>query len=194
MVITQSGLVVVDEVTTGVGRTGTWYGFDHYEIEPDVVAMGKGLGNGYPVSAVAMTSRVATDLLEGGYRYAQSHQNDPMGCAVACEVVATIQQENLIARSDELGAKFLSELERLAESSGLVKEVRGRGLMIAVELRARAGSSPAATVYQRLLEQSFLVGLKPEANLLRFYPPLIISEGEIARLIAGLKGILEVLA
>ena len=191
MVRTQDGLIVVDEVTTGVGRTGAWYGFNHYGIEPHIVALGKGLGNGYPVSAVAMSAKIAADLQEGGYRYAQSHQNDPLGCAVAHEVLATIMEEDLIARSDELGTKLRSELERLGESFRLVKEVRGRGLMVAMELEDGAGNSPARLVYQRLLDQAFLVGLKPEANLLRFYPPLIVSEGEIVRLIAGLEGILE---
>jgi len=77
------GLIVANEVTTGMGRTGKWFGFQHYDIRPDIVCLGKGLGNGYPVSAVAMGQSIAEKSENSGFRYAQSHQNDPLGCAVA---------------------------------------------------------------------------------------------------------------
>jgi acetylornithine aminotransferase len=70
------GWIVANEITTGMGRTGKWFGFQHYNIQPDIVALGKGLGNGYPVSAVAMRRDMAEKLEESGFRYAQSHQND----------------------------------------------------------------------------------------------------------------------
>jgi acetylornithine aminotransferase len=138
--------------------------------------------------------RVATHLLERGYRYAQSHQNDPLGCAVAREVLATIQEEDLIARSNEVGSHFLSELRRLAENFELIREVRGRGLMIVMELEFGSGSSLAHLVFRQLLGKGFLVRLKPEANLLRFYPPLIIGNDEIAWVAADLEEILEAMA
>ncbi len=78
----RGGLLVVDEVTTGLGRTGAWYGFEHYALQPDIVALGKALGNGYPVSAVAMTHDLADRLEQDGFHYVQSHQNDPLGCAI----------------------------------------------------------------------------------------------------------------
>ncbi len=191
MVKARDGLIVVDEVTTGMGRTGAWYGFNHYGLEPDVISLGKGLGNGYPVSAVAMKQEVAGKLLDGGFRYAQSHQNDPLGCAVASEVVAVIREEKLVARSERMGDHFLGELRRMEERFDVVKRVRGRGLMIAMEFEADPGVSLASVLHRELLARGFLVGCKPEANLLRFYPPLTIGEGDIAQMVAGLDQALQ---
>jgi acetylornithine/N-succinyldiaminopimelate aminotransferase len=185
----RQGLVVVDEVTTGMGRTGAWHGFQHYALEPDVVAMGKGLGNGYPVSAVAMARDVAQKLGDSGFHYAQSHQNDPLGCAVAREVVAVMREEGLVERSERVGAHFLHELARISERHDAVKEVRGRGLMIAMELEGRSGGPSATSVYGELLERGFIVGCKPAANLLRFYPPLTIGEEDIAGLVESLDSV-----
>jgi acetylornithine/N-succinyldiaminopimelate aminotransferase len=191
MIRRRQGLVVIDEVTTGMGRTGAWYGFEHYGLQPDVVALGKGLGNGYPVSAVAMTRDVAARLADSGFHYAQSHQNDPLGCAVAREVVAVIREQGLVERSERVGAHFLQELGHLAERHGAVEEVRGRGLMIAMELEGGDGGPSVLSVYRELLERGFIVGCKPGANLLRFYPPLIIGEEDIGGLVESLDSVLS---
>ena len=115
------GLVMSNEVTAGMGRTGKWFGFQHYDIQPDIVALGKGLGNGYPVSAVVMRREVAEKLEATGLRYAQSHQNDPLGCSVAKEVIAILKEENLIERGAKLGAYFLTGLQHLVEKHAIVK-------------------------------------------------------------------------
>jgi len=190
----RGGFVVVDEVTTGLGRTGAWYGFEHYDLRADVVALGKGLGNGYPVSAVAMSGTVCARLEEGTFRYAQSHQNDPLGCAVAKEVIAVIREQGLVQRSAKVGTHLLCELERLATRHDVVREVRGRGLMIAMEFGADDERFSLATVFQGLLEGGFLVGYKPAANLLRFYPPLTIGAKDIAKLVECLDRVLDGLA
>jgi len=190
----RDGLVVVDEVTTGLGRTGTWYGFQHYALQPDIFALGKGLGNGYPVSAVAMTREVAERLEDSAFHYAQSHQNDPLACAIAREVIAVIREEELVERSDRVGAYFLGEMERVGRRHGVVKEVRGRGLMMAMEFGGQGGQDERFSlgwVYRQLMESGFLVGYKPVANLLRFYPALIIGEGDIAPFLEDLDPVLE---
>jgi acetylornithine/N-succinyldiaminopimelate aminotransferase len=194
MVKQRHGLVVVDEVTTGLGRTGAWYGFQHYALQPDIVALGKGLGNGYPVSAVVMTHDVADRLENSAFRYAQSHQNDPLGCAIAREVVTVIQEDGLVDRSNKVGTHFLHELGHLGERHDRVKEVRGRGLMIAMEFEEDDEHFSLTSVYRELVERGFLVGFKPEANLLRFYPPLTIGEKDIAQLLENLDHTLEVLS
>ncbi len=97
----NGGLVLVNEVTTGVGRTGTWFGYQHYGIAPDIVALGKGIGNGYPVSVAGFTAGVVERLDGKPIKYAQSHQNDPLGAVVAREVVRVIQEEGLIERGRE---------------------------------------------------------------------------------------------
>ena len=122
MVKQQKGLVVVDEVTTGMGRTGTWYGFEHYLLQPDIVALGKGVGNGYPVSVVVMNPMVAERLETIGFHYAQSHQNDPLPCAVAREVIRIIRDERLVDRSKRLGSYCLEQLGHLVEKYDVAKK------------------------------------------------------------------------
>ena len=180
------GLIVIDEVTTGMGRTGAWYGFQHYSLRPDIVALGKGLGNGYPVSAVALVGDVARRLEGGPFHYAQSHQNDPLGCAVAREVINVLREDNLVQRSAKVGTDFLQGLIRLAERYDVVKDVRGRGLMIALEFHDDDRGSLTTSTYHWLLDRSLLVGCKPAFNTLRFYPPLTIDEAEVGRLLEEL--------
>ena len=184
----RRGIVVINEVTTGMGRTGTWYGFQHYKLQPDIIAVGKGLGNGYPVSAVAMAHDIADQLESSAFRYAQSHQNDPLGCAVAKEVISVIREDGLVERSNRVGTHFLHKLKNFKKQYDIVKEVRGRGLMIAIEFEERFSLN---SVYYNLLERGFIVGYKPAANLLRFYPPLTIKEEDITQLIENLDRILE---
>jgi acetylornithine/N-succinyldiaminopimelate aminotransferase len=184
------GLIVANEVTTGMGRTGKWFGFQHYDIQPDIVAVGKGLGNGYPVSAVAMEPEVAAKLEASGLYYAQSHQNDPLGCAVAKEVIAVFREENWVERGSTLGAYFLEGLKRLEEKHELVKEARGRGMLLGLELHPYEGFS-AGAVYHMLVEQGFLVGYSPAGNILRFDPALTIEKDDITQLLSCMDGLLE---
>jgi len=169
------GLVMVNEITTGMGRTGKWFGFQHYDIQTDIVAIGKGLGNGYPVSAVAMSKEVAEKLEESGLRFAQSHQNDPLGCAVASEVIRILKEEHLIERGAELGAYFLQGLQTLARKHLIVKDARGRGMLLGLELQPHENLS-VEVLYHAMLEQGFLVGFYPAGNILRFDPALTIEK------------------
>jgi acetylornithine aminotransferase len=188
----HNGLIMANEVTTGFGRTGAWFGFQHYDLRPDIVSMGKAIGNGYPVSPVAMTRDLADRLETGGFRYAQSHENDPLGCAVAKEVLVVLKEENLIERSHKIGTYFLKQLKGLADRHPGIKEIRARGLMIAIVLEATGAHAISATqVCQQLLEKGFIVGYNPIVNLLRFYPPLVIAEEDITDLLSALESILD---
>ena len=191
MIKEQAGLILVDEVTTGFGRTGTWFGFEHYDLKPDMVAMAKGIGNGYPVSAVAMSAEIAQKLEESQFRYAQSHQNDAWGCAIALEVINVIEDEGLIARSKQLGQEFLSRLMELQHRFKVIKEVRGRGLMIVLEFLGDENAFSLEKVHRALFQRGFLVGFVPPANLLRFYPPLTLQEKDMVGMVEALAEILE---
>ncbi len=182
----EGGLIVANEITTGMGRTGKWFGFQHYEIQPDIVAVGKCLGNGYPVSAVAMTQPIAEKLETDGFRYAQSHQNDPLGCAVAKEVIAILREEHWIERGNLLGGRFLDGLNRIATQHEIVKEARGRGMLLGLELFPHERLS-AQRMYEMLLESGFLVGYYPAGNMLRFDPALTIEEDDVTRLLECLN-------
>ncbi|WP_434360422.1 aspartate aminotransferase family protein [Parasalinivibrio latis] len=185
----HGGIIVVNEVTTGMGRTGKWFGYQHYDLQPDVVALGKGLGAGYPVSAVAMKREVADKLESQAFTYVQSHQNDPLGCAVANEVLSVIKDEKLIERSATLGAVFLDGLRKIEKRFDIVKNTRGRGLLLAIEFHPDARLS-VTNLHRTLLEKGYLVGYYPKGNILRFSPPLTINEPEIEKFLLCLESLL----
>lgn len=180
-------LVIVDEVTTGMGRTGKWFGFKHYDIAPDIVVTGKGLGNGYPISAVTITEYWLEKFTREPFRYAQSHQNDPLGCAIALEVIDILKEENLILKSYQMGEYFLAELVKLKDDfPDKISEVRGRGLMLAMEFYP---SLQSELIHNSLFEAGFITGYKN--NALRMLPPLIIDQGEIDSFTTKLRELLQ---
>jgi acetylornithine aminotransferase len=174
------GMIVVDEVTTGIGRTGKWFGFEHYHMRPDIVSFGKGIGNGYPVSVIALTKSVADTAEKSGFRYAQSHQDNPLGCAVVNEVIDVIKSGNYIERSAQIGLVLESELKSLIEKHTCIKEIRGIGLMYVIDFWHNE-NLPLEKVHRELFDMGYIVGLTvtPVANLLRLYPPLTIEETHI---------------
>lgn len=185
----HNGFIVVDEVTTGIGRTGKWFGYEHYNISPDIVALGKGIGNGYPVSVIALSKQVANLLLESGFRYAQSHQNNPLGCAVVKEVISIIENNNYIQRASEIGFVLEHELKLLLEKCNCVKEFRGRGLMYVIEF-VHSKDFPLEKIHRELFDAGYITGVNLNANLLRLYPPLTIEKNHILGLINALYDIL----
>ncbi len=182
----QGGIIVADEVTTGLGRTGKWYGFQHYSIQPDIVVLGKGLGNGWPVSAIAMNDNISQALGESirnaNWHYGQSHQNNPMACLIASKIIEIIKKEDLVAKSQAVGNYFLAKLNKLKNKYNHIKEVRDRGLMIAVEFT----EVPVIKLFEQLLGLGFIVGCKPAFNTLRFYPPLTITQEQVLSLVNSL--------
>lgn len=186
----HGGLLVTDEVTTGFGRTGRWFGAEHLGVVPDLVAVGKGCGNGYPVSAVVASGPVAAALGRTGLRYAQSHQNDPAGAAVVLAVIDAIGDEDLLTRAHERGGRLRAGLRSL-EASGAVSDVRGVGLLCAFDVPP--GTAP--TVQAALLDAGYLVGANAVHDTIRVYPPLVVSEPQVdgfveavGRLASGLAG------
>jgi len=173
----NGGSIIVNEVTTGIGRTGEWFGFNHYDIEPDFVAIGKGIGNGYPVSVVAMRKVAAEKLKKSGFKYSQSHQNDPMGASVVKSVINTIKSENLIKQAQINGKNFLSELMPLV-GLDIVKEIRGRGLMLAIEM---IDVDTTKRVYEAMIAEGYLLGNR--GSFFRVDPPLITTPDELGKFI-----------
>jgi acetylornithine aminotransferase len=180
----QGGKIVVNDVTTGMGRTGEWFGYNHYPIEPDLVAIGKGLGNGYPVSALAINRETAGELDDGTFHYVQSHQNDPLGAAVALEVITVLTTNDLVSRAANLGEKFFRELRTLTCSKHIT-EVRGRGLMLATDFAEKAVGDGT---YHRLLEAGYIVCNR--GGTFRIDPPLTIQETDFLGFVEVFKDIL----
>lgn len=184
------GLVIANEITTGFGRTGKWFGFQHYgafdteENSPDLIAIGKGLGNGYPISGCLVRRSLAEMIEATDYRYVQSHIDDPMGCLVARKVVEILVKENLVEHGNSMGEYLRSKLTQLLERTGAINEVRGRGMMNVAIL---SKDHKAKDVFLRLLEKGFFVEYTEAYNLLRFYAALTIERDDIDALCRSLE-------
>jgi acetylornithine/N-succinyldiaminopimelate aminotransferase len=183
----NDGLIMSNEITTGIGRTGKWFGYQHYDIQPDIVAMGKGIGNGFPASVTAISKDVAQRLSDTSFLYAQSHQNDPLGASVIQGVIETIQAENLIERGREMGLYLMAGLEALRQKHPLIKSVRGRGMMMVIEFTAHS-----MQVYEQLLSAGFIVAKRSNAEVLRIDPALTIEKEQVDAFIGALDGILGI--
>jgi acetylornithine/N-succinyldiaminopimelate aminotransferase len=186
----NGGLVLVNEVTTGVGRTGAWFGYQHYGITPDIAALGKGIGNGYPVSVTAFAP-AAIELMGGKpVKYVQSHQNDPLGAAVVREVVKVIKEEGFIERGKDVAAMLLSGLEGIRGRTGVIKEIRSRGLMVALELKDDPEASFTTRIHRELVRRGYVVGKRPGLNVLRLDPALTIDSNDITGFIETFETVL----
>jgi len=175
----HEGFIQINEITTGFGRTGEWFGFQHYGIKPDIVSMGKGLGNGYPVSAIAMTPEIIEHLSNKSFYYYQSHQNDPLGCAVAREVINILQEEKVIEKSKTVADYFLNELQQLKQKYSFIQEIRGRGLMFAIEFEDTLADDLLSDLYVQCVQRGFILAKRPGLNVFRLDPPLIIQKEDI---------------
>lgn len=163
-------LLIADEIQTGLGRTGKLFACDHEGVRPDMVVVGKALSGGfYPVSAV-LADQPVMGLFQPG-EHGSTFGGNPLACAVAREAVKVIVEENLIDNSAKMGEYFL---ERLAEiPSRHIKEVRGRGLLIGVELKHEAGG---ARRFCEALQQQGILAKETHKHIIRFAPPLIIDK------------------
>lgn len=182
----NDGFIVINEITTGVGRTGKWFGFQHYNLNPDMVAIGKGIGNGYPVSVSALSARIVKLLEVNPFHYSQSHQNDPLGAAVVAEVIDTILDENLLKRARDLGEMIQKGLYQLKLQHPIIKEIRGRGLMMVIEF-----TRDAKLIQYELLKRGFIVAKRSGFEVLRIDPALTINEKDVADFIEELKNSIE---
>ena len=190
----SGSLILANEVTTGFGRTGKWFGFQHYnclsakEHSPDFIALGKGLGNGYPVSGLLVKQELSERVADSEFKFVQSHINDPLGCAVAREVVRIMRDENLVERGNEVGAYLRQRLGAAAKKSGGITEIRGRGMMNVFVL---SDTFKAIKVFKKLLQCGFFTEYAEKQNLIRLYAPLIMEYKDIDRFCTSLEKILS---
>jgi adenosylmethionine-8-amino-7-oxononanoate aminotransferase len=184
-------------VITGFGRTGRWFGLEHYGVEPDIMQFAKGITSGYvPLGGIGVSDRIR-DVINGvppGQRWmhAYTYSGHPTCCAVAVRNLQIIEEERLVERAARVGAHFKAALERLLPLDG-VGHVRAQGLIGAVEVVAdkatKALHPPAAQMTQRLTDALLDRGLYTRVvmDCICLAPPLIVSEGEIDRM-AGIIG------
>jgi 4-aminobutyrate aminotransferase-like enzyme len=178
-------LLIAEEVTTGVGRTGRWFGFEHDGLVPDILVIGKAIGGGLPISAVVTTQEVEARC-QGVLRHVQSHQNDPFSGRIAGTVISILQEERLVERAAERGAYLLEGLKELQSKCPWIWEVRGKGLMLGVELEQKRAAEGTAT-FRRLLDAGFIVDYKSQTATFRLFPPYVISTQETDRFLIAFE-------
>jgi ornithine--oxo-acid transaminase len=173
-ICTRENIVfVLDEIQTGLGRTGKLLAEEHEDIEADITLIGKALSGGfYPISAVLSNMEVL-GLLQPG-EHGSTFGGNPLACAVARVALKVLVEEGMIENAAEMGAYFQGELEKMA--SNLIKEVRGKGLMIGVEFHPEAGG---ARRFCEALKKKGLLAKDTHADTIRFAPPLVITRDEV---------------
>jgi len=177
-------LLIIDEVQTGIGRTGTMFGYQQYGIEPDIFTVAKALGGGVPIGAVC--AKEAVCAFEPG-DHGSTFGGNPLAAASGLAVLQTIQAENLVQNAADMGAYFADSLEKLKSKYSCIKEIRAVGLMVGVEF----GEGLGAAVKQALFEAKVLTGLV--GDTLRILPPLVITKADIDMFVDVLEGIVKTL-
>ena len=177
-------LLIIDEIQTGGARTGNFYGYMHYNIKPDIITLAKAIGGGFPIGATVATDKVASAFAKGDH--GTTYGANPLACAVSRAVVKKLRSKDMIEYVNEISAYFMSKLNML-KSYPFVKEIRGRGLMLGVELSDKI---VAKDVVGAMLQRGFVIN-NCGNNVLRFVPPLIISKEEIDNMLINLKSELD---
>lgn len=173
-------LLILDEVQTGLGRTGEWFGFLHYGIKPDIISLAKTLGGGFPIGACVASNRVA-DAFEPG-DHASTFGGNPLACCAALTTLQVMEDEDLIGNAQRVGAYFKSALESIKSKTGAITDVRGLGLMLGAELAGGNAQQVAAECLKRGLIIN-PIGL----DVIRFLPPLIIGEADVDKAVKILQ-------
>jgi predicted acetylornithine/succinylornithine family transaminase len=173
-------LLIMDEVQTGVGRTGRFFGFEHYGITPDIVTLAKSLANGFPIGAFIAKPEIAAAFKPGDHG-STFGGNAPV-CAGALAVLDVLEKDGLAERAADMGGYFRDQLRRAADETGALTEITGLGLMIGATLKEGGARNTALA----LLEKGFIINNIGDTRL-RFLPPLIISKEDIDNLVEALK-------
>ena len=179
----KGALLIVDEIQTGLGRTGAMWACQRWGVEPDIMCVAKGLAGGIPMGATLAKDEVARSLKRGDHT--STFGGNPVACAAASAVLDIIVEEDLPGRARRLGKVFGEGLERLKQKHRCVREVRGLGLMRAAELRF-----DVKNILMKSLERG-LITLYSGRNILRFLPPLVIEEHQILKALAILDEVLD---
>jgi acetylornithine/N-succinyldiaminopimelate aminotransferase len=176
-------ILIFDEVTTGIGRTGKWFGYQHYDVEPDIMTMAKALGGGVAIGAMMATEQVAASLVPG--KHATTFGGNALVCAAGVAVIEVIEQENLLENANQLGQYTMDKLQQLKQKHSIIDSVRGVGLMIGVQL-----SSPGAAIVDKCLKNGLRINCT-QGMVLRFMPPMIATESQIDQAIEIFDGVLS---
>ncbi len=176
-------LMIVDEVQTGMGRTGKLFAYEHSGIQPDIMTLAKALGNGLPIGAMLATDKVAKAFVPGNH--ASTFGGNPLAASAATATIKTILEKNVVENSRKIGDYFLSQLKKLRRKhSAIISGVRGKGMMLAIQLEI-----DAADIVNQCLQKGLLIN-STGGKVLRFVPPLIIKKKDVDQAIKILDDVM----
>lgn len=191
------GICIADEVQVGFGRVGThMWAFETQDVVPDIVTMGKPMGNGHPVAAVVTTPEIAKSFADTGVEYFNTYGGNPVSCAIANAVLDVIEDEKLMERALFVGTHLLERCEALKNRHRLVGDVRGLGLFVGIELvtdlqKRTPASAEAKHIVNRMREEKILISRDgPDSNVLKFKPPMVFSRQDVDRVVDTLDRVL----
>jgi acetylornithine aminotransferase len=176
-------LLMLDEVQSGTARSGKWFAFQHAGVQPDVMTLAKGLGNGLPIGACLARGEAARTFKPGNH--GSTFGGNPLACVAALTTLDVIEQDGLVARAAQLGSRMREALAAGLEGVAGVKEVRGKGLLLGVEL-----DRPCGELVKRGFEAGLLINVTAE-NVVRLLPPLVIKDAEAKQLVDGVIGLVR---
>jgi len=180
---TTGALLIVDEIQAGMGRTGKWCGYQHYGIKPDITTLAKPIAGGIPLGAILCTEEVARAIHAG--MHGTTFGGGPLACAVAIAVIDEIETEGLLSHVDDVGDYFQAGLRGLAEKHGCIKDVRGKGLMLAAELD---NADLAKQTVAEMLKRRIVINCTSD-TVLRFLPPYVLERRHVTEAIKALDEI-----
>ncbi|MEX0772562.1 MAG: acetylornithine transaminase [Balneolales bacterium] len=172
-------LLIFDEIQCGIGRTGKMFAYEHYGVKPDVLTLAKALGSGVPIGALLATEKAASVLDYGNH--GTTFGGNPLATRAALATLEVLEEEKLVQRANELGAWLMKELNKIAKDEDAIKEVRGKGLMIGMEL-----AFPGAGVMENMLKKGILINVA-SGNVIRLVPSFVISKVELTAVVLALK-------
>jgi len=180
---TNGAVMIFDEVQTGIGRTGKWFGYQHSGVEPDIMTMAKALGGGVAIGAMMAKEEVAASLVPG--KHASTFGGNALACAAAIAVFEAIEEENLLEKAREVGNYAMRKLEELGTRHDIIDHVRGIGLMIGVQM-----NSPCKEIVNRCLAKGLRINCTQE-TVLRIMPPMISTKDQIDQAVDILDDVLS---
>jgi acetylornithine aminotransferase/acetylornithine/N-succinyldiaminopimelate aminotransferase len=169
----HNALLIADEIQSGLGRTGQWFAYQHYGIQPDLVTVAKPLAGGLPLGAL-LASEKACGCIHPGM-HGTTFGGGPLACSVALQLIQTLEQQKLLKHVRKMGDYLLNGLEKLQKKHSAIREIRALGLMVGVELES---AELAKTVFQQMLEQGVILN-RTDETVLRFLPPFIIKKQHV---------------
>ena len=181
-------LLILDEAQTGFGRLGTMFGFEQYDVVPDILSVSKTLGGGIPIAAAFTSSAIESNCYDKGFMHVTSHVSDPLPAAVGLAVINVIEEEGLVAQAQQRGDYLMAGLRELQNRHEQIGDVRGKGLLVGIELvEDRTTKKPADALGVAVSDECLRRGLSMNIvrstggmlNCFRMAPPLSITESEI---------------